>query len=202
MSRLIFSIFCANTQTVLISSLIAAIVIFQFGLQEMTVPALVQATTEEFTTYENPTYGINMLYPSDWTQSVNPLQSYTDVVGFYSPFQNFTDNLPSEVTLSVRTYSGNVSLNDYTEFALTSLEQQGVRFNEYNISQLAGNTAHSILFSPPESVNVPISSSGMMVWTALDNKIYQIIFNAEKSKFDDHLPLVLQMIDSLQIQPP
>ncbi|MGH9977869.1 MAG: hypothetical protein ACRD8Z_18850, partial [Nitrososphaeraceae archaeon] len=69
-------------------------------------------------------------------------------------------------------------------------------------SQLAGNTAHSILFSPPESVNVPISSNGMMVWTALDNKIYQIIFNAEKSKFDDHLPLVRQMIDSLQIQPP
>jgi hypothetical protein len=143
-----------------------------------------------------------MLYPSDWTQSVNPLQSYTDVVAFYSPFQNFTDNLPSEVTLSVRTYSGNVSLNDYTEFALASLEQQSVRFNEYNLSQLAGNTAYSILFSPPESVNVPISSSGMMVWTALDNKIYQIIFNAEKSKFDDQLPLVRQMIDSLQIQPP
>ncbi|MGH9978616.1 MAG: hypothetical protein ACRD8Z_22710 [Nitrososphaeraceae archaeon] len=201
MSRYIFSIFCANTQTVLISSLIATIIIFQFGLQEMTVPALAQATTDDFTTYENPIYGINMLYPLDWTQSVNPLQSYTDVVAFYSPFQNFTDNLPSEVTLSVRTYSGNVSLNNYTEFALASLEQQGVRFNEYNVFQLAGNTAHSILFSPPESVNVPISSSGMMVWTALDNKIYQIIFNAEKSKFDDHLPLVRQMIDSLQIQP-
>jgi hypothetical protein len=202
MSRLIFSIFCANTQTTLISSLTAAIIIFQFGLQEITVPALAQVTTDDFTTYENPTYGINMLYPSDWTQSVNPLQSYTDVVAFYSPFQNFTDNLPSEVTLSVRTYSGNVSLNDYTEFALASLEQQSVRFNEYNVSQLAGNTAYSILFSPPESVNVPISSSGMMVWTALDNKIYQIIFNAEKSKFDDQLPLVRQMIDSLQIQPP
>jgi hypothetical protein len=202
MSRLIFSIFCANTQTTLISSLTAAIIIFQFGLQEITVPALAQVTTDDFTTYENPTYGINMLYPSDWTQSVNPLQSYTDVVAFYSPFQNFTDNLPSEVTLSVRTYSGNVSLNDYTEFALASLEQQSVRFNEYNVSQLAGNTAYSILFSPPVSVNVPISSSGMMVWTALDNKIYQIIFNAEKSKFDDQLPLVRQMIDSLQIQPP
>jgi hypothetical protein len=123
MSRHIFSIFCANTQTALISSLIAAIVIFQFGLQEMTVPALAQATTDNFTTYENPTYGINMLYPSDWTQSVNPFQSYTDVVAFYSPFQNY-------------------------------------------------------------------------------NKIYQIIFNAEKSKFDDHLPLVRQIIDSLQIQPP
>lgn len=55
---------------------------------------------------------------------------------------------------------------------------------------MVGNTARSILFSPPESVNVPISSNGMMVWTAIDNKIYQIIFNAEKSKFDDHLPLV------------
>ena len=77
MSRHIFSIFCANTQTALISSLTAAIIIFQFGLQEMTIPALAQATTDDFTNYENPTYGINMLYPSDWTQSVNPLQSYT-----------------------------------------------------------------------------------------------------------------------------
>ena len=30
----------------------------------------------------------------------------------------------------------------------------------------------------------------MMVWDGVDNKIYQIIFNAEKSKFDDHLPVV------------
>ena len=75
MSRYIFSIFCANTKNTLNSSLIAAIVIFQFGLQEMTGPALAQATTDDFTTYENPTYGINVLYPSDWTQSVNPLQS-------------------------------------------------------------------------------------------------------------------------------
>jgi hypothetical protein len=49
-------------------------------------------------------------------------------------------------------------------------------------------------------IDVDLRPSGMMVWTALDNKIYQIIFKAEKSKFDDNLLLVLQMTDSLQIQ--
>jgi hypothetical protein len=54
----------------------------------------------------------------------------------------------------------------------------------------------TILFSPLESGNVPISSKGMLVWTAIDNKIYRIAFNVEKSKFDSYLALVQQMTAS------
>ena len=169
--------------------------------------ALAQPTSG-FLTYENPVYGIKMQYPADWTASTTGLQSYSRIVGFYSPLQNLTDVLPAQVSLSITTYSQNVSLDEYTNMTLTAIEQQGLEVNESDAFTLAGNPGHRIIFSPPPSQTSPITPSQtppitfsvMEVWTAIDDRIYLLSYNAEGSEFQNNLPVVEQMLNSLQVQ--
>ena len=153
-----------------------------------------------FLTYDNPTHGIKMQYPADWTVSTNGLQSYSDIVGFFSPLQNLTDVLPAQVALSVMSYSANVSLDEYTNMTLTEIEQQGLEVNESNDFTLAGNPGYRIIFSPPPQT-VPVSLSVMQVWTVINDKVYLLAYTAEGSEFQNNLSLVQQMLDSLQVQP-
>ena len=141
-----------------------------------------------------------LTYPADWTVSTNGLQSYSDIVGFFSPLQNLTDVLPAQVALSVMSYSANVSLDEYTNMTLTEIEQQGLEVNESNAFTLAGNPGYRIIFSPPPQT-VPVSLSVMQVWTVINDKVYLLAYTAEGSEFQNNLSLVQQMLDSLQVQP-
>lgn len=153
-----------------------------------------------FLTYDNPANGIKMQYPADWIVSTNGLQSYSDIVGFFSPLQNLTDVLPAQVALSVMSYSANISLDEYTNMTLTEIEQQGLEVNESNAFTLAGNHGYRIIFSPPPQT-VPVSLSVLQVWTVINDKVYLLAYTAEGSEFQNNLPLVQQMLDSLQVQP-
>lgn len=161
--------------------------------------ALAQPADSSFLTYENSVYGIKMQYPANWTVSTTGLQSYSGIVGFYSPLQNLTDVLPAQVSLSITTYSQNVSLDEYTNMTLTAIGQQGLEVNESDAFTLAGNPGHRITFSPPPQTS-PITFSVMQVWTAIDDKIYLLSYNAERSEFQNILPVVEQMLNSLQLQ--
>jgi serine/threonine-protein kinase len=161
--------------------------------------ALAQPADSSFLTYQNPVYGIKMQYPANWTVSTTGLQSYNSIVGFYAPLQNLTDVLPAQVSLSITTYSQNVSVDEYTNMTLTEIEQQGLEVNESDAFTLAGNPGHRIIFSP-QPQTTPITFSIMQVWTTIDNKIYQLSYNAEGSEFQNNLPVVEQMLDSLQVQ--
>jgi len=152
-----------------------------------------------FLTYDNPAHGIKMRYPADWTVSTNGLQSYSDIVGFFSPLQNLTDVLPAQVALSVMSYSANVSLDEYTNMTLTEIEQQGLEVAESNAFTLAGNPGYRIIFSPPPQT-VPVSLNVLQVWTVINDKVYLLAYTAEGSEFQNNLPLVQQMLDSLQVQ--
>jgi eukaryotic-like serine/threonine-protein kinase len=152
-----------------------------------------------FLTYDNPTHGIKMQYPADWTVSTNGLQSYSNIVGFFSPLQNLTDVLPAQVTLSVTGYSANVSLDEYTNMTLMEIEQQGLEVNESNAFTLAGNPGYRIIFTPPPQA-VPVSLSVMQVWTVINDKVYLLAYTADSSKFQINLPLVQHMLDSLQVE--
>jgi hypothetical protein len=153
-----------------------------------------------FLTYDNPTHGIKMQYPAEWTVSTNGLQSYSNIVGFFSPLQNLTDVLPAQVTLSVTGYSANVSLDEYTNMTLMEIEQQGLEVNESNAFTLAGNPGYRIIFTPPPQA-VPVSLSVMQVWTVINDKVYLLAYTADSSKFQINLPLVQHMLDSLQVEP-
>lgn len=190
--------------TIVFSVVVLTISTFQYTpLQQHTMiqqKALAQPAASSFLTYENPVYGIKMQYPANWTVSTTGLQSYTDIVGFYSPLQNLTDLLPAQVSLSTMTYSQNVSLDEYTNMTLTTIGQQRLEVNESDAITLAGNPGHRIIFSPPPPQTSQINFSVMQVWTAIYDKIYLLSYNAERSEFQNNLPIVEHMLNSLQVQ--
>jgi eukaryotic-like serine/threonine-protein kinase len=174
---------------------------FQYSSLQDTISlqeALAQPASN-FLTYDNPTHGIKMQYPADWTISTAGLQSYSGIAGFYSPLQNLTDVLASRVALSITSYSANVSLEEYTNMTLTQMKQQGLEVNESSSIEVAGSPGYRIIFSLPPQ-NVPVSLSVLQVWTVINNKVYQLDYSADSSEFQNNLPLVEQMLDSLQIQ--
>ena len=154
--------------------------------------------------YENPTYGIKMQYPKDWTASTSGIPSYNGIIGFYSPLQSLSDTLPAELTLSITTYSKPISLDEYTKTTLAALEKQGIKIDESTQNALAGKPGHKITFSPPSPATqiTPVSLKVMQAWTIIDNKVYLLSFSADSSKYTTYLPTVQKMLASFQIQPP
>jgi len=157
-------------------------------------------TTPDFLTYENPLVGIKMQYPSNWTVSSTALRDYNDVVAFYSPLQNLSDALPAQLVLSMVRYSQNVSLDEYTNLSLSALNQsQQFIVNVSNPFTLANNPAHKIIFSaisPTDQVNFNV----MQIWTSIGDKLYILSYNAEAPKFLKNLPIIEQMLQSVEIK--
>jgi hypothetical protein len=154
--------------------------------------------------YENPSYGIKIQYPKDWTASTSGIPVYNGIIGFYPPLKNITDIPTASVNLLVTTYAPTISLDDYTKTVVAALEQQGFKIDESSPITLAGKPGHRITYSPTnqETPNAPVNLKVMETWTVIENKVYLASFNADTQKFATHMPTVQQMFDSLQIQPP
>lgn len=157
-------------------------------------------TTPNEIAYRNPQYGIFMLFPSNWTFSTSGLPEYTQVAGFYAPLQNLSDPIPARFTITVMSYQQNVSLKDFTNMTLSSLNQtQQINISSSNPTTLAGQPGYQVIFSTSPNIGDPISFEIMHSWTAIGNKVYVFQYSVDSSKFDTYLPTVTQILKSLRI---
>jgi hypothetical protein len=157
-------------------------------------------TTPNEIAYRNPQYGIFMLFPSNWTFSTSGLPEYTQVAGFYAPLQNLSDPVPARFTITVMSYQQNVSLKDFTNMTLSSLNQtQQINISSSNPTTLAGQPGYQVIFSTSPNIGNPISFEIMHSWTAIGNKVYVFQYSVDSSKFDTYLPTVTQILKSLRI---
>jgi hypothetical protein len=157
-------------------------------------------TTPNEIAYRNPQYGIFMLFPSNWTFSTSGLPEYTQVAGFYAPLQNLSDPIPARFTITVMSYQQNVSLKDFTNMTLSSLnETQQIKISSSNSTTLAGQPGYQVIFSTLPNMGNPISFEIMHSWTAIGNNVYVFQYSVESSKFDTYLPTVTQILKSLRI---
>ncbi len=157
-------------------------------------------TTPNEIAYRNPQHGIFMLFPSNWTFSTSGLPEYTQVAGFYAPLQNLSDPIPARFTITVMSYQQNVSLKDFTNMTLSSLnETQQIKISSSNPTTLAGQPGYQVIFSTLPNMGDPISFEIMHSWTAIGNKVYVFQYSVESSKFDTYLPTVTQILKSLRI---
>ena len=153
--------------------------------------------------YRNPQHGIFMLFPSNWTFSTSGLPQYTQVAAFYAPLQNLSDLIPARFTITVMSYQQNVSLKEFTNMTLSSLnETNQVKILSSNPTTLAGQPGYQVVFSTLPNMGSPVSFKIMHSWTAINNKIYVFEYGVESSKFNTYLPTVKQILDSLKIQAP
>jgi hypothetical protein len=159
-------------------------------------------TTTNFSTYQNPVYGIKIQYPSDWTVSQTGLRDHTNIVGFYSPVQNLSATSSSErLLLSKIHYSQVITLNDYGKVVNDTLQQTRVQIVESKPVTLAGGSpAYRVVFIPPSANEVFIKPQEiMLVWTVKDKNVYTLLYSTEAAKYSAHLPTIQKMITSLEI---
>jgi hypothetical protein len=164
-------------------------------------PVFAQQQNETgFLTYENPTHGIFMQYPSNWLESTSGLTDYTNLVAFYSPLQNLSDTLPARLIISVINYGQNISLPEYTDSVLTAVNQsQQVDVRNSSDVTIAGYPGHRLVFAVQPFQNSTFILDQMNTWTTIGDKVYMLRYEGEESKFNQHLPEVSQMLESLEI---
>jgi hypothetical protein len=148
---------------------------------------IAQTDQTNFTTYENPTFGITIQYPSDWGRlDLSFLEASADI-DFY-PLDDTSG--AKDVRIQVKTLpSQNMTLEQYTDTQIESIEGQIL---ESNATTLAGMEAHQLIFT-----NIGLKT--MQVWTLQDDKVYTITYVAEEEDFENDLQVARRMIESFGI---
>lgn len=151
--------------------------------------------------YKNPQHGIFMLFPSNWTFSTSGLPEYNQIAAFYAPLQNLSDPIPARLTIAVMSYEQNISLKDFTNMTISSINQTGqVTISSSEPTTLAGRLGHQLVFSTLPNIGNPISFEILHSWTVIDNKIYVFQYSAESAKFNTFLPTVKHILETLTIE--
>lgn len=165
------------------------------------VPNVTDGNTINEIAYKNPQHGIFMLFPSNWTFSTSGLPEYNQIAAFYAPLQNLSDPIPARLTIAVMSYEQSISLKDFTNMTISSINQTGqVTISSSEPTTLAGRPGHQLVFSTLPNMGNPISFEILHSWTVVDNKIYVFQYSAESARFDSYLPTVKHILETLTIE--
>jgi hypothetical protein len=141
-----------------------------------------------------------MQYPPDWIASTSGLLDYIDLIAFYSPLQNLSNSFPARLTISVITYSQNISLPEYTDFVSTILNQsEQLDIRSSSEVTVAGNPGYRVVLAGQPFQNSTLLLHQMNTWTTIGNRVYILTYEGEESIFNRHLPEMSQMLESLVI---
>jgi hypothetical protein len=167
--------------------------------------------------YINPTHGIKIQYPSDWTLIVRGDNGY-HMLNVIVEFLQSSQNNYYNPNISASHNSLRLSIQDYKEFEdkqdnnTTGNQLQNIgnhRIGSIGIScpgfdlksyirnaTLAGNHAYQIGFEYSYLGN---NKKATEIWTVKDNKVYIIDYVANEQVYDITIPVVRKMIESFGI---
>lgn len=176
------------------------------------------SNTKNFSTYDNPTLGIRMQYPSNWSPIEYGYNATTNntVVRFLS-----TSKTGSELG-NVSGVSGNFV--PYVDvFVFDSKNMSLDQIVKGRINYFSNNTDFAIHESQPFALNNGSNKNNankqpaymldytatvggdelfrkMQVYTIFDSKVYVITFTSQQALFSNYTPIVQKMINSFVIQ--
>jgi hypothetical protein len=155
-------------------------------------PKTMEQNINQFVTCELPAYGIKIEYPSYWFKCERGL-SPPIVVGFRSPKEHPSDTFSETVVIAL-VNAQNMKLEQFMEANIIDFKNKRRDFLivESVENVLAGQDAQKIVYDSNEK-------RIMIVATMREEKVYEIIYIAEPTKYDNYLPIVQKMIDSFEI---
>ena len=145
-------------------------------------------TNSKFVTYDNPTFGVRIQYPSDWGRlDLSFMQDSADI-DFY-PLAD--TSLAKNVKIQVDNLpSSNMTLEEYTNSQINQFEE---KLLESNATTLAGIPGYEIVFTSLQGLKT------MQVWTIKNDKAYIITYVAQEEDYEKELQVAQKMIDSFEI---
>ncbi len=179
----------------------------QVGGQELEEEQQQQLQQGEWSPYQNVTYGISMLYPSNWTQQ-NSTEAEEDdrfimVSQFFSPEE--TNGYFANVVVAIDNMPQTTNIESYRNQSI-DIYRQDPDFQEFQLLSssignftLAGMPAYSleIAYTDPE-----FGPQNMLeVGRIFENRVYYIQYFADTPIYQKYFPIVQRMIESFQITP-
>jgi hypothetical protein len=175
-----------------------------FLLLQLTQDAIAQIQTTEttendFLTYQNSTYGINIQYPRTWNVidnlSITPDQRNIDIVQFYDP------NSTAFVSISTDSISQTQDKNVYLAEIIQAYRKDPtftVIKTTTNDSMLADQPGYELLYtsSSNDTRSVVLSDEIAVLFTEV---VVYITYSADVIEYAVYRPIADQMINSLKI---
>jgi serine/threonine-protein kinase len=145
-------------------------------------------TNSKFVTYDNPTFGVRIQYPSDWGRlDLSFLQDSADIDFYPLADTSLAKNVKIQV---INLPSRNMTLEEYTNSQINPLEEKLLKSNT---TTLAGIPGYEIVFTSVQGLKT------MQVWTIKDDKGYIITYVAKEEDYENDLQIAQKMIDSFEI---
>jgi eukaryotic-like serine/threonine-protein kinase len=153
-----------------------------------------------FTSYENQQNFLKMKYPDNWDKQEQPNTVYQEVVKFISPLEKDGDRFREQVTVIVE-LSDDKTLDDYTKSSKQEILKldKNAKIVQDVASTLAGNNGHRVVYTTKKGDR---ELKKLEVWTLKHDRAYLIAYEAQAKEYDKFLPVVEEMIKSVEVQDP
>ena len=155
-------------------------------------------SSEEFKTYENPLYGINMKYPDDWRyyEKNGPENFSLDrifQVSFLSPSNKLLSDMVF-VWFNIEKIKDSLSLDDRRNILLTNLNNLSIDVKVQS-TKLSGINAYMIDYTNKEvelqrNIGIEAIRNGLL---------YSLDFTAQPDTFEQNMNSIETMIKSINI---
>jgi hypothetical protein len=150
-------------------------------------------------TYQNPDFGIKMLYPSNWIKQEDNLFLHTIVVFAlrHEDIYDFTNTTLAELDLRVYNAPQNETFAKLNINQINTRDQTIINQYKNSTTTLGGLPAIKII----TYYFGDVSQKEMQIWTFVPGKniLVELIYIVEPSKYSLYLPIVERMIDSVEI---
>jgi hypothetical protein len=178
---------------VCISSILVIILLSTHNIQ-----GIFSESSEEFKTYENPLYGINMKYPDDWRyyekngpENFSPDRIFQ--VSFLSPSNKLLSDMVF-VWFNVEKIKDSLSLDDRRNILLTNLNNSSIDVKVQS-TKLSGINAYMIDYTNKEvelqrNIGIEAIRNGLL---------YSLDFTAQPDTFEQNMNSIETMIKSINI---
>ena len=155
-------------------------------------------SSEEFKTYENPLYGINMKYPDDWRyyeknwpENFSPDRIFQ--VSFLSPSNKLLSDMVF-VWFNIEKIKDSLSLDDRRNILLTNLNNSSIDVKVQS-TKLSGLNAYMIDYTNKEvelqrNIGIEAIRNGLL---------YSLDFTAQPDTFEQNMNSIETMIKSINI---
>ena len=163
-----------------------------------TTESSVQSLGNGSLVFESPVYGIRTQYPDGWEIIIQNTSNSLLSLRFNSPLENDTDSFRENVILEINTVSNNTALSNFTSATLTSYLElyPDLELIELSSTNLTNNAI------PAYKLVASITQEGldfMQILAIKEDKVYSILYSSEKTKYSTYLPIIEEMIDSLEV---
>jgi len=151
--------------------------------------------------YENPSLGIKLQHPKDWSVSTQKL-GQTTVIRLNSTRQSDMETIPPIVLVSIAALpQSSKTLDDLTRTNMAEVAKvNNFHLIESNTTKLGDHVAKKILYSynsDDPSLTFPFKS--MDIWTVSNGKKYTFSYIDAQREFVKQLPVVNKILGSIKI---